>query len=152
MRHSLSRPVLVGALIALVLVAGATLVLLSSRPTDHVVAQDVGAPYPPFNPWLDDSGRFYSPMYDDRRLSAEQKAANPVFNPQWEPFASCMETAGVAVRAPAERFAQSHLDALFVRLNEENPDPEANKLLDMNDDPGGLTGAFLVCARETLAA
>lgn len=151
MRHSLSRPILVSALIAVVLVAGATLVLLSSRPTDHVVAQDVGAPHPPFNPWLDDSGRFHSPVYDDRRMSADDKAASPVYNPQWEPFAECMETVDVVVRAPGERFAQSHLDALFARLNDENPDPEANKLLDLNDNPGGLTGTFLICARETLA-
>lgn len=151
MRHSSSRTVVVGASIALVLGAAAAFIILSGRPADDVVAEDIGAPISTFNPWLDDSGRFHSPVYDDRHISDDDKVANPVYNPQWEPFAECMETAGVVVRAPAERFAQSHLDALFVRLNEENPDPEANKLLDMNDDPGGLTGAFLVCARDTLA-
>ncbi len=109
---------------------------------------------PAFNRWISpESGRFFVFPYDDRELGDEQRAANPVYDPRWEPFAACVEAKGVAAResSSSSRFSQADLDALLERVNRERPDAKANLKLNKGAKLPGVAGAFLACADEWLA-
>jgi hypothetical protein len=111
-------------------------------------------PTPVVNRWIaPDTGAFVNPggPYDDRRLSEEEKARNPVFNPLWKPFSDCMVERGFDVRASSsEPFAQKDLDELIRRLNIAMPDGQANKQLGPAGPAPGIAGAFLACADRWL--
>jgi hypothetical protein len=158
-------------LLGLVAVMSAGLVLLAAVRADDVARPVAGSsedqeaqqpqtripatpePPPPYNSWIDPiTGRFSVPEYDDRHLSEEQKAADPVFNPRWAPFARCMEDAGYEALAPGStRFSQRDLDLLLERVNAERPDVAANRQVKTGDQLPGLPGAFLNCADQWLA-
>jgi hypothetical protein len=118
-------------------------------------ADTASAPAPVFrNQFVNDAGQFWVYPYDNREgLSAEQRANNPVVNPAWEPFASCMEGAGVGVRSQAgAAFAQSDLDRLLANLNREYPDTAANRRIPVHatTEVSGNGKAFIDCANQWL--
>jgi hypothetical protein len=108
---------------------------------------------PPFNRWIrPDTGEFWVDPYDDRHLSEEAKAADPVYNPRWDPFAACIEDQSYEALAPGSAFfTQADMDALLARVNAERPDTRANRQVSNGDTLPGLAGAFLKCADEWLA-
>lgn len=123
-----------------------------SRPP--VITDIASAPTPGFrNQFVNDEGRFWVSPYDDRAMSDDAKRQNPVTNPAWEPFATCMEQAGIVVRSePDAAFTQVDLDRLLAKLNAEYPDIAANKKLPLRFT-GAATddrSAFLICAGESL--
>ena len=110
-----------------------------------------------------DTGRFTVTAFDDRELSDEAKAANPVFNPAWKPFADCLAQRGLAagVFDPKGRFSQADLDRVLARVNADSPDRTANFALNGADAAGrtALVAAnprtqsavtFLECAGQWL--
>ena len=119
-----------------------------------VIQRVEDAPTPhPHNRFVSMDGTFFVLPWDDREISDEQKKADPIYNPAWVPFASCMETHGLAVRSsPGTKFSQADLDALVSRLNRENPDRAANLALPFkaNGTVGGTVGAFLDCGEQWL--
>ena len=110
-------------------------------------------PPPPYNRFIrPDTGRFEVLLWDDRPLSAEQKAALPSFDPRWKPFGHCMAAEGYEVRADATKpFTQKDVDFIVARANEQLPDAQANKRIGGNvDKVDGVAGAFLRCAGQWL--
>jgi hypothetical protein len=98
-------------------------------------------------------GHFWVYPWDDRELGPAAKLANPVINPAWEPFAKCLEAAGVVARLqPGAPFGLTDLDALLVRLNAEYPDTAANEKIPFRFDAPVTDdkSAFLVCANDWL--
>ena len=116
-----------------------------------VVGPGVQAPAPPPKEMVlvDKSGFIESPNWDDRHLSPEQKAADPVVNPRWAPFARCMQGHGVAIaRAPSE-FRQGDLDALVSQLNSDGPLVDTSLgLFTVRHSPA--LDAYVACAFATL--
>ncbi len=91
------------------------------------------------------------PTYDDRSLTDDQKANDPVFDPRWNPFACCLEQRGYGVRSSAsDQVTQAHMDALLHRVNRDQPDTHANRQVNNGDRLAGLAGAFLDCADQWL--
>lgn len=108
-------------------------------------------PPPPAMPFLflDAQGEFTAPQWDDRELGAEQKAADPFFNPAWRPFAACLSAGGLEVRSnPQAPFSQLDLDAVLKKVNADYPDAAANRLISQNgiDSAQGTAKTFLSCA------
>lgn len=65
--------------------------------------------------------------WDNRAMSDADREKDPVYNPAWPYFESCMQTAGAPVRAATSaRFAQTDLNAFLGELNRANPDPKTN--------------------------
>lgn len=93
------------------------------------------------------------PAWDDRELSPEQKAANPLPpDPRWAPFGECMAARGFETRAiPTQAFTQADLDRLLISVNAAMPNPEVNKQFAANAKLPGIAGAFVACADEWLS-
>jgi hypothetical protein len=111
-------------------------------------------PPPPYNRFIrPDTGRFEVYEWDDRALTATQKAAQPWYDPRWKPFSDCMIAEGYDVRADATKaFAQQDLDQVVTRANAQLPDANANKRIGGNTSGvPGIAGAFLRCAGRWLA-
>lgn len=105
------------------------------------------------NPFVGFSGVFHAPVWDDRELSDEQKAADPVFNPAWVPFSQCLADRGLEVRPdPSQKFSQMDVDHLLERLNAEYPDVNANRQIPFHatGKMPGDAGTFLDCAEAWL--
>ena len=65
--------------------------------------------------------------WDNRAMSDADRQEDPVYNPAWPYFETCMQSAGAPVRASSQaRFAQTDLTAFLVEINRTNPDPKAN--------------------------
>lgn len=65
--------------------------------------------------------------WDNRAMSDADREKDPVYNPAWPYFETCMQSAGAPVRASSQvRFAQRDLAAFLGELNRANPDPKAN--------------------------
>ena len=103
---------------------------------------------PTRNPWISpDTGRFEAHVWDDRPISAAQKAEDPRYDPRWKPFSDCMVAEGFDIRSdPAKPFSQKDLDALVEQANRELPDPGLNRTIGSDiADIQGYAGAFLRC-------
>ena len=127
-------------------------------PTDEVVHPEpyvspAELPPPAFNRWIrPDTGEFWVPAWDDRRLSDVQKLANPTYNPRWKPFSDCMVAAGFEVREDRSKaFSQADLDEVLHRVNHERPDTSANRGIGSGQKLTGIAGTFLDCADKWLA-
>ena len=105
---------------------------------------------------------FYVHQWDDRQMSEEDKAKDPVSNPAWPPFEACMVAEGAPVRVRSiGPLTQAAISAFLGELNQANPDQEANLRL-LQTPPaqrGALASsgfsavkavAFLKCADEWL--
>jgi hypothetical protein len=114
---------------------------------------DSPEPPPPVNRWIDPAtGEFIVGVYDDRHMSEEDKAKDPVYDPRWDPFAACVRQEGYEPLSPGSPwFVQADMDALLARVNAERPDTTANRRVNTGDSLPGLAGAFLKCADEWLA-
>src|SRR5687768_15084279 len=106
MKHSLTRNASL-AILGIGLAAtsvGAVGIVTSSladepeRKPIESVAEAPPAPALTFQ-FISSEGEFRVSTWDDRALSEAQKAADPSFNPAWEPFAACLEQRGVPARA-----------------------------------------------------
>lgn len=154
-RQSTSRWLL--AAIGLGLLAGVLIAGMASagddKPLPPVQPEDL--PVPNFHFFINPaSGKWENPggPWDNRPILPEAKAERPWYDPRWKPFGQCMAAAGYEVRAdPSRAFNQADLDAVFERLNKENPDPVANKKIQAKDQLPGFTGAFSDCAFRWLA-
>jgi hypothetical protein len=103
--------------------------------------------------FIDGSGKFVAPNWDDRALSDEQKEDDPSLNPAWAPFSTCLAEGGLEVRNDASQpFTQNDLDAVVERVNKDFPDREANKtIMDRGyRTAGGSAGTYLRCAYDWL--
>lgn len=81
------------------------------------------APTPlPMSRFAREDGFFAITPYDDRQLSPERKAADPVQDPRWPGFVRCMQAAGfgLSIRDP-ERTTQADIDALLAEVNRSGP-------------------------------
>jgi|GEM_PF-3967985 len=159
--------------------AGAgTLALLASLAIGVLFASGTFAQDPPKPPFGDERdaptpgrsfqfidgtvGRFRVATWDDRNLTNEEKAADPVFNPAWEPFGECVRGRGVSLPPQAgQRLTQADLDGFVERRNAQSPRRDEN--LDLAaKKPAERTAAiqarphqrdaavFLDCAEEWL--
>jgi hypothetical protein len=123
-------------------------------PTITPISDPTRLPPPPYNRFIrPDTGRLETTLWDDRALSAAQKAAQPWYDPRWKPFSHCMADEGYDVRTDLTKpFAQEDLDEIVARANAQLPDGEANKRIGSNTDTiPGIAGAFLRCAGRWLA-
>ncbi len=65
--------------------------------------------------------------WDNRAISGADHDKDPVYNPAWPYFETCMQASGSPVRAASQtRFAQKDLTAFVAELNRTNPDSKAN--------------------------
>jgi len=65
--------------------------------------------------------------WDNRRMSDADREKDPVYNPAWPYFETCMQAAGTPVRAASQaRFAQKDMTTFVGELNRANPDSKAN--------------------------
>ncbi len=101
--------------------------------------------------WFEKDGLINLPIWDDRNLSPEQKAADPRDDPRWPDLVRCMVRAGFgAGLPPPDEFHQADLDRLVATINEDGPFLLAQ--------PSGLqyvgtpaSDAFVACADAILA-
>lgn len=163
-----ARALIAGAAVVAIAL-GAAIALSSGRfassadneppPTEHPSATTEPSPAPwpqgppPYNRWIrPDTGEFWVDVYDDRHISEDDRASDPVYNPRWDPFAACIENEGYeSLALGSSFFTQADMDALLARVNAERPDASANRQVNNGDTLPGLAGAFLKCADEWLA-
>lgn len=69
--------------------------------------------------WLDKQGRIEMPVFDDRHVSDEIRAAYPWTNPRWAPFNRCLQAGNYGIAGPilSQAQAQQSLDS----INAEGP-------------------------------
>ncbi len=142
-----------GVLAGLVAI-GAMAGIADSRDPDQRPALEGEVPLPVINRWLaPDTGAFVNPdgPWDNRNLSAQEKAKGPWYDPRWRPFSECMAGEGHDVRVSTSvPFNQSDLDSIIARVNVQRPDGKANKALRRGDAVPGIAGTFLKCANRWL--
>jgi hypothetical protein len=136
------------AMVALAAIGAA--VMAADDPYGGPQTED-SVPPPAHSVWINPRGEFEVWDYDDRNLSDEEKAQDPIVNPRWAPFAECMaeRDQDVVDGSPAS-MRQADLDALVDRLNSEHSDTEANRRISVAEDTSGLAADFLACADEWL--
>lgn len=72
-------------------------------------------------------GVFRVETWDDRDLTEEERAADPVYNPAWEPFGECVRGRGVELSPrTGERLTQADIDGFVERINAESPRRDEN--------------------------
>lgn len=104
--------------------------------------------------YLDASGTFVAPEWDNRDLGDEKKAADPWVNPAWQLFGQCLADGGLEVREDkAEKLTQKHIDKLLERVNKEHPNKDSNKQVARQGLRGaaGSARVYLTCAYEWLS-
>lgn len=100
--------------------------------------------------WLDKDGFVAAMPFDDRDLTPEEKAADPLNDPRWPDLARCLERAGWAgLPAPGD-FVQADLDLIVATVNRGGP------FLMFEDDGPRYLGTpesdrFIGCAQEILS-
>ncbi len=141
-----------GAALAVVVTGAASLAGTPPNDTTSHTRED-GPPPPPFNRWISPvSGKFSVPEWDDRHISAEEKAKNPAIDPRWKPFSECLAARKLETRPdPTRPFVKADLDRLLNGVNTSRPDPGANKRIRQGEAVQGLAGGFLECADEWLS-
>lgn len=123
----------------------------SATPEGQYSAGGVFIPYPPSETrWMDKDGFLNAPQWDDRNLSPEEKAADPVHDPRWPALVRCTDAEGFGAGLPApEEFVQADLDALVEEINQGGP-------FVFREDSGRqyrgtpASDAFTQCAEATL--
>ncbi len=119
--------------------------------SDGPFTAESGPQPPAVNRWVRGDGKFVVDAYDDRRLTDEEKALNPVYDPRWKPFSHCINAAGfVSGVSSTTPFSQTDMAQLVRRVNDERPDAAANKSIGPGTKVPGLAGAFLECADRWL--
>lgn len=115
-------------------------------------ADGVFIPYPPDEMrWMDKDGFIAVGPYDDRNLTPEEKASDPLVDPRWSDFVECMDAAGFGDNLPLpDVFRQDDLDRLVEAINEGGP------FLEINASGPRYIGtpasdAFMHCAQTVLA-
>lgn len=115
-------------------------------------ADGVFIPYPPDEMrWMSKEGFIEIGPFDDRNLSPEEKAADPLLDPRWPDFVGCMGAAGFGDGLPEpELFRQEHFDRLVAAINAEGP------FLEIDASGPRYVGtaaadAFVNCAQVVLA-
>ena len=100
--------------------------------------------------------------WDNRVMSDAERDKDPVHNPAWPYFETCMQASGSPVRAASQtRFAQKDLTAFVAELNRANPDSKPNLTILQTSpaqrkaavQPGSGAAkavAFLDCANQWL--
>ena len=142
---------LVIAAVAGSLVVGALALMAAGDPNRPLTPEEVPTLSLDVARWVDRSGRFVVPVYDDRAISEEERAANPVVDPRWEPFAQCMASGGFPVAISGRTFLQEDMDGLVDRVNASRPDAAANRDSARSGVlPPGLALQFIECANAWL--
>ena len=100
--------------------------------------------------YVEADGYIASRIWDDRQLSAEEKAANPWINPRWAPFNRCLITYGYGDPDLSVLY-QADVDAIVDELNDEGSFLRRNERGGLEVVTAPALEAYADCFEKTLA-